>query len=128
MHWWPWRWDKRRTTSSSADAAFSIYKPLLLPEKKPLNQSQSLSQGIMVALIPTSTASFPTKTFCTNNILLLMPAFNQPVFKNSFVSTSNFKISQLFRSLNIKCSVRTLSLDWLLLWDLSDFDKEDKKG
>lgn len=82
----------------------------------------------MVAFILTSTTNFPTETSCAIDILPVIPASNQPVSKDSFDPDSNFKRSQMFESLNIKYLIKTSSLDWLLLRNLSDFGKEDKKS
>ena len=81
----------------------------------------------MVALILTSTIGFSTKTSCANDILLITPTSNLPVSKDSLVIASDFKISQLSGSLNIKHPVKTPSLDWSSLQDLFDLVKKIKK-
>lgn len=82
----------------------------------------------MVALVLTSNTSSPIKTSCINDILPVTTAFDQPVFKDSFVSALDFKLFQLSRSLNVKRSIKAAFMDWPLLQDLSDFGKKDKKS
>lgn len=126
MHQWLQKQSKGKTTSLFTNAAFSIYESLLSLEKGPPNHFRKLSQDTMVALVLIFTTGSPIETSHANKILPVIPASNQPVSKNSFVFTSDFKISRPFRSLNVKRSVRILCLDWLLSRDLSDFGREEK--
>lgn len=128
MHQWPQGQSKRRATSSSTNAAFSIHKPSLLPEKRAAKPVPKIVLRYNDGLCTNVYFQFSNKNFLRKWHLSNNAAFDPPVSKDSLVSASDFKMSQTSGCLNLKRLVRILSPDRPLPQDLSDFGRENKKS